>query len=676
MKLAFCLYKHFPYSGLSRDMLRIARACVARGHEITIFTGDWQDTPQPGMTVEVLRPVGLTNHSLARSFQRRLRRALASRRFDAVVGFNKMAGLDLYYGADFCYVGRTKPRQHWAYRLTPRYRFFYRFENAVFNARNRTHILALSAREQSVYQEYYLTPDHRFHALPPTLDAARRLRGDRQCVRSETRASLGLADREHLLLFVGSGFKTKGLDRVIEALAALPESLRQHTRLAVIGQDREDTFRALAQNRGVSGQVSFLGGRDDVPALMCAADLLVHPARGENTGTVLLEAIAAGLPVLATDVCGYAPHIRRAGAGRVLPSPFEQGNFNRLVREMLVAPERAQWIANGLAYGLSPDLYRMPEAAADFIEQWVSDHNRALARAPAQEGVQMYLRQDLRAALGPDVGFEDIMAISGQVFREAPGRRTVRFEREGKRYFLKSHTGVGWQEIMKNLFYLRAPVIGAVTEWHGIHRLKLLGVDTLRIAGFGLTGRNPARRRSFIITDELPPSVSLENYFRTWRARPRHGPADVRCKRWLIRKVAQTARTLHINGANHRDFYLCHFMLQLPREDAAPDPDSAHLYLIDLHRMQLRRRTPLRWLVKDIAGLYYSAMDFGFTRHDLYRFMREYRNTTLRATLHDDARMWRRVLQRARALYASEREKPETRSGPIPAAPAPTLGGR
>ena len=51
---------------------------------------------------------------------------------------------------------------------------------------------------------------------------------------------------------------------------------------------------------------------------------MVHPAHNENTGTVLLEAIAAGLPVLATDVCGYADHITAAEAGTVLDSPFDQ----------------------------------------------------------------------------------------------------------------------------------------------------------------------------------------------------------------------------------------------------------------------------------------------------------------------------------------------------------------
>jgi len=73
---------------------------------------------------------------------------------------------------------------------------------------------------------------------------------------------------------------------------------------------------------------------------------------------------------------------------------------------------------------------------------------------------------------------------------------------------------------------------------------------------------------------------------------------------------------MHENGANHRDYYLCHFLLDLPENDL----NQMKLYMIDLHRMQLRRKTPLRWTVKDIAGLYFSSMDIGIKRGDsLYK---------------------------------------------------------
>ncbi|MNE89928.1 Lipopolysaccharide core biosynthesis protein RfaG [compost metagenome] len=83
---------------------------------------------------------------------------------------------------------------------------------------------------------------------------------------------------------------------------------------------------------------------------------------------MLLEALVAGLPVLVTDVCGYAHYIREADAGRVLPSPFEQERLNHALADMLADDRRrAFWGRNGLAYADCADLYSMPQKAADVI---------------------------------------------------------------------------------------------------------------------------------------------------------------------------------------------------------------------------------------------------------------------------------------------------------------------
>ena len=169
---------------------------------------------------------------------------------------------------------------------------------------------------------------------------------------------------------VGSGFKTKGLDRAIRAVAALPQPLRQRTRLLVAGRDKQAPFERLARRLGIAPQLTFLGARDDVGQLMLAADLLIHPAYSENTGTVLLEALVAGLPVLATDTCGFAFHVERAAAGCILHGPFAQQRLDALLHEMLCSPERPRWQANGIRYGQQQDLYSMPQRAADLIEQF------------------------------------------------------------------------------------------------------------------------------------------------------------------------------------------------------------------------------------------------------------------------------------------------------------------
>ena len=249
--------------------------------------------------------------------------------------------------------------------------------------------------------------------------------------------------------------------------------------------------------------------------------------------------------------------------------------------------------------------------------------------------------------------FDYLMQLDGELFRDMDNRRTLRFSLNGKRYFLKAHYGVGWKEILKNLLQLKMPVLGARNEWLAIQRLEALGVDTMTLVGYGERGRNPARRESFVLTEALEHTQSLEDFCGAWEDRPPVTRAEIRLKRVLIGRVARAARLMHAGGMNHRDFYLCHFLLDCSGNVLESPPAELRLSLIDLHRVQLRRRTPERWLVKDIGGLYFSSMRIGLTRRDLYRFMRAYRNRSLRSTLGEDAGFWERCRMRAHALYHS-----------------------
>ncbi|MDR0577701.1 MAG: lipopolysaccharide core heptose(I) kinase RfaP [Candidatus Accumulibacter sp.] len=239
--------------------------------------------------------------------------------------------------------------------------------------------------------------------------------------------------------------------------------------------------------------------------------------------------------------------------------------------------------------------------------------------------------------------FAAVEALEGEVFRELEARRTLRAEVAGRSYFVKIHRGVGWGEIVKNLPCLRLPVLGADNEWRAIGRLGQLGVDTMRGVAFGQRGRNPAARHSFIVTEDLAPTVSLEDFCRDWPARP-PPPA---LKRALIRRVAGMARRMHEGGVNHRDFYLCHFLLHL---DPAPAPERLKLSLIDLHRAQIRRATPRRWRDKDLAALYFSALDIGLTRRDVFRFLECYFDRPLRDVLRGERACLERLSAEARRL--------------------------
>lgn len=237
---------------------------------------------------------------------------------------------------------------------------------------------------------------------------------------------------------------------------------------------------------------------------------------------------------------------------------------------------------------------------------------------------------------GKDV-FAAVEALQGKVYRELEGRRTLRTEVDGRGYFVKIHRGIGWGEIVKNLLTAKAPVLGAGQEWAAIQRLTEAGVPTMTAVAYGERGSNPAAQHSFIVTEELAPTIDLEQLSLSWVQQP----PEPRFKRALIEEVARMTGAMHRAGVNHRDCYICHFLLHTDRE---PTADDLRLSLIDLHRAQVRTAVPTRWRDKDLAGLYFSALNIGLTQRDRLRFLRSYFAALkgprpLRDILRDEARL-------------------------------------
>ncbi len=366
--LAFCLFKYFPHGGLQRDMLRIALACQARGYAIDVYTTGWQGDVPESLRLHLHAPRGLTNHGRMKQYHAWVTAQIARQPPACVVGFNKMPDLDIYYAADGCFQAKAREHRSWFYRLGPRCRQYLAFEQAVFARESKTHILMLSKIQETLYVQHYGTPSARIHFLPPNVARDRIAGPDAPDIRRAFRTESGLSQEDRLLLHVGSGFRTKGLDRSIRALASLPDALLAKTRLYVVGNDRKHRYVQLAGRLGVADRVTFLGPRDDVPRFLLGADLLVHPAYHENTGTVLLEALAAGLPVIASGVCGYAHYIEQARAGWVMGEPFDQEQFNRTLREALERSDLEKFGRRGADFARHEDLYGMVETAVDIIE--------------------------------------------------------------------------------------------------------------------------------------------------------------------------------------------------------------------------------------------------------------------------------------------------------------------
>lgn len=368
MKLAFVVSLWFPFGGMQRSLLRIAEACVARGHQVDIYTGEWQGERPSNIGVFEMDTRAGTNHRSNDLLAERFAAAIAGKGYDCRVGFTKVPGLDVYYAADPCYEARVMETKSALYRLLPRYRAFRRQEEAVFAPGRGTELMLIAHQEKDKFIHHYGTEPERFHLLPPGINRERLVApSDSEAESAALRDELGVSAEERMILAVGSRFHTKGFDRIIRAFASLAPEVRDSSRLVIVGHGKEKPLQRLAARLGIGDRVLFTGTREDVPRFYRAADYLVHVPRSENTGTVLIEAMLCALPVLVSGNCGFAHHVSDADAGMVLSEPFDQTALNLALEAFLDAPRYDAWSQNGPAYCERTDLYSLIERAADVI---------------------------------------------------------------------------------------------------------------------------------------------------------------------------------------------------------------------------------------------------------------------------------------------------------------------
>lgn len=405
MRIAFAIMKLFPGGGLQRDCVELARQIRKQGHEVVVFTsskdaGDFA----ADLAVAVLPVRRHTNHGRQEEFAAVLKQAVSRRNFDLVVGFDKLAHLDLQYCADPSVRARMTRRPY--LYLLARYRTYLTLERAVFGPGSRTKALLLSQRQLNEYWSAWHTVPERLMLLPPTIAAARRRPEFRVDGTGTTlRAHLGFSPQDWVWLAVAVQPATKGLDRTLRALGKFP-SARLVVAGLVPGANRSARAAVARAGRlGVADRVHWLGHREDIPELMAAADLLVHPARKDTTGTVILEAVVNGLPVIATAACGYAQHVAAADAGLVIEEPFAFAAFNAALSAAEDAARRARWSATAAHYGTQPFLYEGQAKAADIIV--------------AAAGEQVRLRNATASASRPESA--DIIYLNDPARRRAGG---------------------------------------------------------------------------------------------------------------------------------------------------------------------------------------------------------------------------------------------------------------
>ena len=362
MQVLLTIFKFFAHGGAQRDMLMAAEALKRRNCQVTIHCSRADDPVPEGLQLKVLPAKGLSNHSRARDFERQAARYIKEHKFDVVVGFSRMSNLDILFAADDCLRARWKnPLLN---MLLPRRKTFLEQEQAALKS---PLILTLTGRQEFDYKFFYNIEPEKFKRLPPGISEKYRSFDRSDAARHAIRQRLEVAPEKFLIVQAAASFKTKGVDRTLAVISMLPDELKKRIVFIAAGGDkRRKNYEAAARVQNIDAR--FPGSSDTLEELFFAADLMVHPARSESAGNVLIEALCCNLPVLTGKRCGFAEYLTSSGSGVVLPEKFNPEHYITALKMLMTEPEHLKKCRSNAGNLYKSDFwYSRAEVIADEI---------------------------------------------------------------------------------------------------------------------------------------------------------------------------------------------------------------------------------------------------------------------------------------------------------------------
>jgi UDP-glucose:(heptosyl)LPS alpha-1,3-glucosyltransferase len=307
LSVAFVVHRYVSHGGAERFLERAIASLQMRGVSVSIIAREWK--PMAGVTVIPCDVFHLGRLWRDWAFHRKVCRTVREHSFDLVQVHERIACADVFRaggGVHREYLAQleraSSPVQRALTRLDPYHLFTLADERKLYRSGRLRMVICNSEMVRDEIRRHYGVSDQRLSVIRNGVNIEEfhpRLREEREAVRDK----LGIPRQAFVFLFVGSGFKRKGLAQALAAIARL----REPVWLVVVGRDRRERhYRQLALELGIADRVRFLGPQQRVAQYYGAADAFVLPSLYDPAANAVLEALAAGLPVITSTKCGTA----------------------------------------------------------------------------------------------------------------------------------------------------------------------------------------------------------------------------------------------------------------------------------------------------------------------------------------------------------------------------------
>jgi len=223
--------------------------------------------------------------------------------------------------------------------LMPRHQVLLGLERSYFRSPRPRAILCCSQREANDVAALYGVDAALLHVVPNGFDPTVFI-PQPPAIRASTRLRMRAAADDVVLLLMANELHRKGFGPLIGAVAQVDDP---RLRVSVVGRADLGPYAGELARLGLSDRVSWHGPTSDAPAWYAGADVLVLPTQYEPFGLVIVEALATGLPVIATRLAGASIAVRSGVNGLLQEDPHDVQELAGLLRTALDAKVRARW---------------------------------------------------------------------------------------------------------------------------------------------------------------------------------------------------------------------------------------------------------------------------------------------------------------------------------------------